>query len=180
MVATFVVEDGTGKANANAYATEAFVDGYHDNYGAPVAWTGLAAGAVREHHIREATQYLEATYGLRWHGQRTNRLQALDWPRKDIFDADGFSIDSNVMPAELLEATAIMALKSAEAVAATPATVLIPDLTKSGTEAATLIKVGPITKSVRYSGGNSPVKKFRVVNLLLKRLVKSSTIITRG
>ena len=180
MVATFVVETGAGITNANAYATEAQVDQYHDNYGAPVAWTGLAAGTVREHHIREATQYLEAVYGLRWHGERSNRLQALDWPRRSINDADGYTIDSDSMPTELIEVTSIMALKSAEGAAATPATTLIPDLTDSGTEEATLVKVGPITKSVKFSGGNSPIKRYRRVNLLLKRLIKSSSTITRG
>lgn len=180
MAATFVVEDGTGKSTANSYQDVAGADLYQENHGNPAAWTSLTPDSVKEFHLREGTQYLEAVYGKRWLGTRTNRLQALDWPQKGIQDHDGFTIDSNVMPTELLEATAIMALKSAEGVTATPATVLIPDLADAGIEEAKLIKVGPITKSVKYSGGNSPIKKYRLVTLLLKRLVRASTEITRG
>lgn len=41
MAATFVVEDGTGKTDANSYASVATADQFHEDYGTPRSWFGL-------------------------------------------------------------------------------------------------------------------------------------------
>jgi len=41
MAATFVVEDGTGKTNANSYLSEADADSYFENHRYPLVWFGL-------------------------------------------------------------------------------------------------------------------------------------------
>lgn len=115
MAATFVVEDGTGLATANALCSVEFADQYHDDYGdpttgvAPVAWSG-AATALKQNGIRRATQFICTEFGSDWRGCKKLQAQALCHPREGMRDNDGrlWSDDEVVVPVQ--QACALLAL----------------------------------------------------------------------
>ena len=78
---SLIVEDGTGRADAESYASVSVADAYHTARG-NTAWAALATTALKEAALRKATDYLGQTYGLRWKGYRMTTTQALDWPRE--------------------------------------------------------------------------------------------------
>ena len=71
------VEDGTGLATADSYASRAEADAYHAARG-NAAWSAASTDA-RDAALRKATQYLDTRY--RWVGNRSTLTQALEWPR---------------------------------------------------------------------------------------------------
>jgi hypothetical protein len=72
-----IVEDGSGRVDAESYLSVAAADTYHAAFGNS-AWTG-AEVAVKEAALRRATQYLDARYA--WAGEPLTQTQALAWPR---------------------------------------------------------------------------------------------------
>lgn len=72
-------EDGTGKADAESYASVAEADLYFSNRGYTL-WATLTT-EEREQALRRATDYMGEVYRLRWTGTRLTSTQALDWPR---------------------------------------------------------------------------------------------------
>lgn len=164
-----IVEDGTGLANANAYASEAEVDAYHVLIGTPAAsWADLST-AAKEAAIVEATQYIDALYHGSWQGYRLNSTQALDWVRSGVY-VDGFLLDQDAVPKRLKDATAILALAS------TTETLLV-DVSTPGSERTNRIKIGPMEKAVTYAGGSSPQKQYSLAEALLEPLTQPSAIV---
>lgn len=76
---SLIVEDGSGIADAESYASAASADSYFSRRG-NVAWGGLTT-AAKEAALRLATDYMGATYGRLWRSCRRTDEQALDWPR---------------------------------------------------------------------------------------------------
>lgn len=74
----FVVEDGTGLADANSYASAAEADAYFLDRG-NAAWTG--ANAVKESALIQATDYIETRFWGKFVGSQLTETQALSWPR---------------------------------------------------------------------------------------------------
>ena len=168
MAATFEVETGTGSATANAYATEAECDQYHENYGDPAAWSG-ATSAAKQDAIREATRYMDALYGSRWKGWATNRLQRLDWPRANVEIRDGFMIEPTEMPTELKDACAAIALE----VIGAGTTSLLPSLASgSGGLKAKSAGVGSLRTSKEYLGGSREAPEFPMIDGIIASLIK--------
>lgn len=62
----FIVEDGSGIVNANALASEAFVDAYFTDRGI-ATWTG--ASTVKQQAITKATDYVKKRFGLLFNGE---------------------------------------------------------------------------------------------------------------
>lgn len=138
MALTLIKEDGTGKVDANSYATVAESDAYHDGHLYKTAW-GLADTDKRATSLVMATRLIDAEY--QFNGVRATIAQALQWPRSDCRDPDGgtagfgadnaarvaarnvnpdggdlielataeWFIPSNVMPKALVEATCELA-----------------------------------------------------------------------
>lgn len=110
-----VVEDGSGLAGAESYASVAEADAYHTARSNSL-WTG--ADAVKEAALRRATDYMLQTYRSRWHGTRYTLPQALDWPRSGvpIPDSPGGTyglpayVAVNAVPAEVKRACIELAL----------------------------------------------------------------------
>lgn len=140
---TIVVEDGTGFANANSYASEDTLSTYADDRG----YT-LASGDAESALIR-ATMYID-TYRFRFPGYRVKgRSQGLEWPRYNAYtqvpsmgrelpgyghhtspntDFLGISvIPSNVVPIEIVQATCEAAIREL----ATPNS-MQPDMDRGG------------------------------------------------
>lgn len=93
-------------ATAEAYVSVADADARHTALG-NTAWTGT--DAVKEAALRRAAIYMEQRYRSRWTGRRVNSTQALSWPRYDVM-VDGYSVDSDVVPADVANACADLAL----------------------------------------------------------------------
>jgi hypothetical protein len=85
MALTLVKEDGTGKADANAYASAADGDAYHEGHLYGTAWTGATA-EKKAAALVMATRLIDALF--QFSGVRTKATQALQWPREDCPDPD--------------------------------------------------------------------------------------------
>lgn len=144
------VEDGTGKANAESYISVADADARHTALG-NTTWT--VETAAKEAALRRATQFMLQSYRSRWTGQRRHEDQALDWPRWEVV-VDGFYIDSDVVPSEVANACADLALKAL-------AEDLAPDLERGIIRE----KTGPI--ETEWDRGSPQTKRYRAIEMLL-------------
>ena len=82
---TLVKEDGSGKADANAYADVADGDAYHEGHLYATAWTGAMAGQKTAALVM-ASRLIDAEY--QFNGVRSVDAQALQWPRVNCPDPD--------------------------------------------------------------------------------------------
>ena len=137
-----IVEDGTVIANANSYATIAFVDSYH-GLRANTAWLN-ATVANKVAALVDATAYVDA----RWNfiGTRSEETQTLEWPRDDVTDRNGFD-QEDIVPLAVKQATAEYALRALDGN-------LMPDPMLDDNGKFILYKrekVGPLEEETRYS-----------------------------
>jgi hypothetical protein len=94
---TIIVETGAIVASANAYASLADLDVYHEDRGNTI-WTA-ASDEAKESAMLRATAGLESKYRGRWFGVKADHNavtapQFLAWPRRDDIDdsrANGFT-----------------------------------------------------------------------------------------
>lgn len=107
----FTLEDGTGIAGANAYASVAEVDAYFDDRGVP-GWNGDAN--QKQFAIIKATDYIDKRFGKRFIGKRADGDQGLEWPRTSAIDLNGIEWADQV-PTILKQATAEYAKRALEA-----------------------------------------------------------------
>lgn len=118
-----IVEDGTGKPDADAFASLDYVNTYHAARG-NAAWIGLTE--PKEQAIRRATTYISEAFA--WDGKRVSpSTQALAWPRAWVRGRQDEGVRSDVVPTEVQKATAEAALREL----VTPGA-LAPDYTASG------------------------------------------------
>lgn len=101
-----IVEDGTGLAEANAYASEDALETYADDNGVTLATGDAEAALVR------ASTAIDALFGTRFPGTKVNgRDQGLAWPRSGGYDANGDAIADDAVPAEIVKATCEAAIR---------------------------------------------------------------------
>jgi len=148
---TIVVEDGTGLADAVAYASIATVAAYAAARGLAFAGTD----AEKEAAAVLATDYLDVMFTFI--GSRKTTTQALAWPRTDASDsAEGIEIPSTVVPPAVVRACCALAVE------ARAGTTLIANYDRGG-----MVKsesVGPV--SVTYMDGAPAETRFGVTGLL--------------
>jgi hypothetical protein len=119
MALTLIKEDGTGRVDANAYATAAEGDAYFDGHLYASAWTAATTGN-KEKALVFATRLIDSQF--QFNGWRAHDEQALQWPRERCPDPDqGLAIaivlrlraanfvDSDVVPKAVSNATCEMA-----------------------------------------------------------------------
>jgi hypothetical protein len=111
MALTLIKEDGTGRNDANSYASVADADAYHDGHLYAAAWTA-ASGANKEKALVMATRLIDSQF--QFDGVRAKETQALQWPREGCHDPDadgwnGGTVADNVVPKGVVEATCEMA-----------------------------------------------------------------------
>jgi hypothetical protein len=147
-----IVEDGTIVAGAESYITVADATAYFAARG-NTAWSGLASDTLREQALRKGTDYMEATYGLRWKGDRVSELQALSWPRSGAY-ANGFLIDSDAVPLPVRFACAELAVRASTA-----------DLLSDPGAQVKSETVGPI--SVTYQDGARQQTRYEAIDRML-------------
>ena len=113
MALTLTKEDGTGRADANSYASVADADAYHDGHLYASAWTA-ATTPNKEKALVMATRLIDGQF--QFAGVRAVGGQALQWPRVSCLDPDaddsllsGRYVSSNVVPRGVSGATCEMA-----------------------------------------------------------------------
>lgn len=161
-----VVEDGTGLTNSDAYVSVADCSTYFTNRQGSTTWSASTADP-QEAAIRNATAYLNRRYATLWRGRRVEETQAMAWPRAFITDHDGFAVESDSVPQEVIDACcelAVMALSED----------LLPDLTETGIISEESVSVGSVRSTTKYEGGKSQIKRYRKVETLLRGLLKVS------
>ncbi len=167
MAATFIVEDGSIVTDANSYLAVADADQYFNNHSDPVAWTG-AITADKEDALRIATQYLDIRYI--WKGITADAVQELDWPRASVIDENDRSVDSDIIPQDVKDATAEAALRHINEVA--DGSSLIPDQTTPGSIRKTQDKVDVLETMIEYAGAAQQQKAFPLIDHLLRGLIE--------
>jgi len=94
MALTLVKEDGTGKADANAYASVADGDAYHDGHLYATAWSGASADQKAVALVM-ASRLIDAEY--QFNGTRTTSVQGLQWPRAMCPEPDNVHVPISVL-----------------------------------------------------------------------------------
>lgn len=173
MAATFIVEDGTGLANANSFASVAEADQYHENYANPATWTALTT-AQKQDALRKATQFIEAEYSARVKGDRAVSAQALSMPRRGLTLYDGTLLSETVVPARWKDACSYLAHES------TKRELGVAQLTP-GAVASETKTLGALSKSVSYGGsGRSTRPSYPTADGLLREYLYSGGEILLG
>lgn len=88
-----IIEDGTGKPDAESFATAAEYVAYAAKFGLTVP----ATEADQEANLRNAALQMQT---MNWKGCRAHSGQALSWPRKGV-ELDGEVLPSNYIPARI-------------------------------------------------------------------------------
>jgi len=159
-----IVEDGTGKSDAESYRSVADTDTYFAKHRNPSTWL-KADTEDKEDALRRASQYLDLHYGHRLLGSRTNETQALAWPRSSVWDRDGFAIDDDAIPTKWKDATSEAALRAL-------AGDLFEDVDEPGTVKREKVKVGPLSEDIEYSGGKSSAAEYPIIDRLVADFVE--------
>ena len=129
----FIVEDGTGVENANAYVDTAFVDAYHADRG-NAEWVG--SPTVKEQAIIRSTDFIDVRWGEHFKGDKVDEDQSLQFPRT-VFEG---------VPLILKRAAAEYALRALSGA-------LMPDISVDETGLRVSRKteiVGPIEETTEY------------------------------
>jgi len=171
-----VIEDGTGMADAESYATIAAINAYAVANGASFPITGAdapattAAVAAAEAAARRGTRAIDGLYGRRFVGSRTNgRAQAQCWPRTGATDNDGEDIADDEIPSEIISAVCEAAIREL----AEPGS-LAPDLERGG--AIKSLKAGSV--AIEYKDGAPAETTFTTINNLLAGIVTRRSPVT--
>jgi hypothetical protein len=170
----FVVEDGTGKADANALTDLTFADDYFGDRGV-AAWAALTTQRKQQCLVM-ATDYIETRWSAKFKGDRQfteDPAQALSFPRTDI-GSDG------AVPVGIQKATAEYALRASVAP-------LAPDPVVDSTgRSATKIrsKVGPLEDEAEYATEGplarpALLRPYPAADLLVRPFVRSSSGVIR-
>lgn len=153
-----LVETGTGSATAESYCTVEYASAYHTNRG-NTEWAALTTDALREAALRRATDYMRQAYRSRWQGYKVNEDQALDWPRYGV-EVEGYAVDSDIVPTEVKNACAELALKASAA-----------DLNPDLTQGVLSEQVGSI--QVTYDKASPQFTRYRAIDALLSPYLKA-------
>lgn len=129
-----IVEDGTGKSDAQSYASVADADSYLGGRGYTV-WAPVT-NLEKEACLIRATDFM---LSFVWKGLRKTNTQALDWPRVEVV-AFGLDVESTVVPLPIKQACIELAFRAAYGPLATD---IIPDDT-GRLPYKEVKKVGPI------------------------------------
>lgn len=100
-----IVEDGTGKADANSYVSLDEANAYFVDRNV-TAWAALS-DAAKIAGLLYATSTIDGSYS--WPGYIANQSQALEWPRVGAEDSEA-RFQDNIVPTKLKQATCEFAL----------------------------------------------------------------------
>ena len=150
MPLTLIKEDGTGRADANSYASVADSDAYHEGHLYASTWTP-ATPEYKAAALVMASRVINAEW--QFSGAKASATQALQWPRSDCRDPDAVAtsggsgvVASNVVPKGVLDATCELAreLLTLDRTAAPPGEGLLSDWTSTAGKKYSKTDVRPI------------------------------------
>ncbi len=138
------------------------------------SWSAASTGD-KETALRKATRFLDFRYHHQWLARRFNDTQALDWPRTQIKDYDGFTIDAESVPGNLANATAYLAARVVEGDDLTPINAN-PGLKHHAYHNTTT------GETKIYEGGSesTEAKEYPIVDYMLKDLIVTGPIMWRA
>jgi hypothetical protein len=169
-----------GGSSSDSYATLAEFEAYAASIG--FVYSPTYTDAQLEQAMRKATQYIDRAYRGRWKGFRSDRDQALAWPRTGdanngpsnyltpsytvgIIDEDGYEIATNVVPDRVKEAQ----YEATKLIVA--GTDLLPLLTRGGATESERVKAGPVETETKYAASASVRDRVLQIEGLLQGLV---------
>lgn len=169
-----IVEDGTGRSDAESMASVAEADAYATRYGY-AAWLALS-NSNKEASLRTGTRYLLLTYETKWNGTRLNETQVMPYPATGAFNTDGFALESNVVPVNVKNANIEAAF------VASTGEDMLPDVevSESGSLTSERLKVGPLEIDESFGGGQDTRKHYAKVEGWLKGWVRTGGSAERG
>jgi hypothetical protein len=94
MALTLIKEDGTGRTDANSYATVAEADSYFEAHLSASAWTAATA-TTKAAALVMATRLVDSQY--QFNGYRAHDSQACQWPRERCPDPDRNLVTSTTL-----------------------------------------------------------------------------------
>jgi hypothetical protein len=156
-----IVEDGTGVAAAESYPSAAFLDAYwaaRPHRAEATAWAA-ASTPNKEGAAREATSYVDNTWGAQYRGVRRGYVQGLLFPRTGAMDDAGYPLPD--LPVELKNAVAELAPKALSAT-------LTPDI-KAGGGVLKRVKAGSV--EVEYAANTMVEKTYPAIERMLSGLL---------
>lgn len=156
---TLVVEDGSVVSGANSYASLETIKAY-----AAARGVTLGADAVIEQQAIIAVDYIES-FRLQFQGIKVSASQPMQFPRIGV-EIDGFLIDNNVIPNEVVKAQCQLVCEQANDVELMP--------TKSEPAVKKEV-VGPIETEYAVSNGSIVTPVFTYVDNLLRVLFKNAS-----
>lgn len=165
IVSVMIVEDGTGKIDANSYVSLADANLYHAARGNS-GWVG--GQGAKEVALIRATQAIDAKGLRRFVGDKATSTQALAWPRTDATDAYGFDIAETALPPALIKSICEAALI---------------EIMNQGALEPTLERGGMVTRErvegaidISYANGAPQGTTYSVVTNALSPLLRSGGI----
>jgi hypothetical protein len=168
-----IVEDGTGKSDAEAYDSLAGVTAELTKYGEEAAWLALVSDTVREQVARKAFRRMNSE--PRYRGTKKTDTQAGEWPRVHAYDDDGWAYPDDEVPRALKEAFAQFCAEGS-----VPGADLQPNETTPGTIKSESVSIGPISEAITYESAKSSSVYYRKAQSLLRELVDPGGILERA
>lgn len=182
----FVVEDGTGIANANAYIDVAFADSYNTDR-LNSTWTDLTDQTFKEAAIIAATDYIDYRWDFVGRRKRNFEQQSLKWPRIGAFiQNENKEIQANLVPLQVQYAAceyALQAVGQSDTAGVLAVLSPPPDIDSTGGKIiAKKEEVGPVKEETRYSGsfGLITLKPYPKADNYLRDLVLHGLKVARG
>ncbi len=166
----FIVEDGSGLPNSNAYVSVAAFREYHTDRGVDLS---AYTDAQLQVAIIKATDFLEDRY--RYIGQIRLSTQALEWPRINAFYRDGRV--ASLVPVEITRATLILGQ-----IALTEDLFILPTVSTNGQLVKReRVRVDVIEEAIEYQEGGivQTQREFPQVESLLQGLIVSGQFLLR-
>lgn len=159
-----VIEEGTGRADAQSYASVDTLKAYAKARGAtvPSSTSDCEVLLVKAMDaMREGSEYLQ---GRKYLGERFSKEQALDWPRYNVC-IQGFSYSPSQLPRQLEQAQCALAIDA-------QTQELLPIRAADASGPVIEETVGPVTVKYANSGRVSPVPASANANALLAVLFR--------
>lgn len=106
MALVLIKEDGTGKVDANSYASAADAASYFEGHLYATSWNATSA-ANKEAALVMATRLIDSHY--QFGGTKAKATQALQWPRENCSDPDAGRWSGRVVPADSIPKAVVQA-----------------------------------------------------------------------
>jgi hypothetical protein len=166
-----VVEDGSGKPDAESYVSVLDADAYAAARLIDI-WSAIeTTTAIKEAALRRATEYLDMEYGLRLKGVRSTQTQALEFPRFCMYLPKA----NEPYPDDTIPVSVSRACIELAVIALSGPLYSIEDRTRVIIEEAK--GVGPLTKRFRYSEPDRLQRLYVQVQQLMLPFVENAGVL---